>query len=135
VVRTALVIAFVSSAFAASSFAHDENDLGPEYDVYRVMSSGSVTIRDDASVAGIPLKKGKYLFGHRVDNGRHVITLNPLGERSPSYDIVTAVVPEPRAPKTSELLVKEFPDRSRVLVLIAVADETGDHLPQSAISR
>jgi hypothetical protein len=114
--------------------AHDENDLGPDFDVYKVTKSGSVKIASDVTIGTLLVKKGSYLFAHRIDDGVHVVTLTHLGGGE-VFEIPLTVISEPRPAKRSELIVKQLPDRSMVVTLIAVEGEVGDHLPRIATMR
>jgi hypothetical protein len=115
---------------------HDETDLGPDYDIYKVSKSGALKIASDVAIGSFNIKKGNYLFAHRVDGRLHIVTLTRLGAGgSETYEIPLTVIPEPRPARRSELIVKQLPDRSMIVTLIAVEGEAGDHLPQNFASR
>lgn len=124
----------MSGLILRAASPHDETDLGPDYDLYKVSRSGSIKIASDVAIGSFLVKKGNYQFAHRIDNGVHIVTLTHVGAGE-IYEIPLTVIPEPRPATRTELMVKQQPDRSMVVTLIAIEGEAGDHLPRNVTSR
>ena len=123
-------LAAASVVWAAEGVAaHPDHD-DPNAQVFNVGKNGEVKI-DDVTVGAIQVKKGKYLFEHRVDAERHIIVLTGLGKDAErTYEIPMRVYASTEVPKRSALIAKETKNHTLEVTVIDVAGEAGDHLPE-----
>lgn len=122
---------------AAPTFAaaHD-GPHGAESDVvFQVGKNGEVKIGADLQVGGTLIKKGKYVFAHRIDGDVHIVVLTGVAGKdtpvAPVHEIRTKLVPSRDRVKGSALFTHEEHDLSYRITTIKVAGESGDHLPQN----
>ncbi len=64
------------------SARHDGPHVGPDGEVVNVGKNGDVKIGMDVIIGDVLVKKGKYLFEHRVDGDKHILVLTGLESKN-----------------------------------------------------
>jgi hypothetical protein len=129
-----LVAAVLSAMGSSIARAHDGHD-GPTGRTFTVGKKGDVNIREDVKVGGDILKRGKYLFDHRVDGDRHLIVLTGIVKNDvvpPVYEIATRTIAAREPATKSAFVAKELPDHSLQVGVVRVAGEALEHVPDGA---
>jgi hypothetical protein len=111
---------------------HDGNHAaGPGDKIFKVGKNGDVKIGNDVKIGEILVKKGKYLFEHRVDGGQHIVVLTSIDNKNSSeavvHEIRTRLITSRDPVKKSALFAEEQRDRSYRVTVIQIAGENGDH--------
>lgn len=130
-----MIVAVLCAVGIASLAAHDGHGEGPTGRTFTVGKKGDVNIREDVKVGGDVLKRGKYMFEHRVDGERHVIVLTGIVKKDiapPVYEIPTRTVPSREMAKKSVFVATELADHSLRVGVVHVAGEPLDHVPDGA---
>jgi hypothetical protein len=100
---------------------------------FTVGKKGDVNIREDVKIGTeYTLKKGKYLFEHRVEGDQHVIVLTGIvkaGMPVPVYAIPTRTLASRTASKQSVFVAKELVDHSLQIAVVHISGEALEHLP------
>lgn len=124
-------------AFGSSGTAlHDGPHVGPDGEVFNVGKNRDVKIGMDVVIGDVLVKKGKYLFEHRVDGDTHVLVLTGLedknGAEPPVHQIPMRFITSRDVVKKSALFAERLRDRSYRVSVIQIAGESGDHMPAAA---
>ena len=135
-----MTVKFVAIAAAclvavAQLGAHDGPHNGPSGGTFSVGKKGDVNIREDVKIGNDTLKRGKYLFEHRVEGDRHLIVLTEVVKKDVAplaYEIPTRVLSVRQAAKRSVLVADELADHSLRVGVIHVAGEALEHFPGGA---
>jgi hypothetical protein len=73
-----IVAVVLSVGLVVGLSAHDGPHTGRADATFKVGKNGQVKIGEDLVIGALLVKKGTYLFDHRVEEGRHVVTLTKL---------------------------------------------------------
>lgn len=111
--------------------AHPEDE-DPSDEIFTVGKTGEVKIGHDVSAGSVLVKRGKYLFEHRVDGERHIIVLTGVGKDASErlYEIPMRLFASAKVAKRSALIARESKDHTVHITLVQVAGEGGDHIPE-----
>jgi len=134
-----IALSVVAVAVAVLTFgkvaAHDGPHGGPDEVTFRVGKNGEINLRQDVKFGTVLVKRGKYVFEHRLDADQHLIVLTevaPKGGRAPAvYEVPTRLLPARKAANRTSVYAKEQADRSLVVMMVEVAGEPSEHLPQT----
>ena len=135
--RILYVSAVVLLAVAPLLAAHPGHDDGPVDEVFKVGKKGDVNIRHDLAAGGVLIKRGKYLFEHRVEGERHTIVLTGTGRKDgtePRYEMPMRLISGGETVKRSAIFAKEAADHSLYLTIIEVAGEDVEHVPVAPLA-
>ncbi|HEY5619833.1 MAG TPA: hypothetical protein VIK60_17965 [Vicinamibacterales bacterium] len=134
---TLLAAALAAFALARPIAAHDGPHEGPTTASFNVGKNGDVNFREDLKIGNLLVRKGRYQFGHRVDDEFHIVTLTRIGANNLAdaaiYEANTRVVPGRQARKASVVRAKEAADHSLHISIIEIQGEAGDHIPLSPL--
>lgn len=134
----AVLIAGTVCAAGQVTLAHDGHD-GPTGRTFTVGRNGAVNIREDVKVgAEAVVRRGTYLFEHRVDGDRHLILLTGIskkGQPGAVYELSTQPFPARDAARRSVLVARELSDHSLQIAIIHVAGEALEHAPDGLTLR
>ena len=123
-------------ASVAPLAAHDgPHGTGPTDRTFKVGKNGDVKIGMDVLIGETLVKKGKYLFEHRVDGDRHILLLtqiqkgNTVGE---GYEVELKLRPSGERVKKSALVAAEQRDRMYRVITVQIAADNAEYLPMTA---
>ena len=129
-------VAFVVALGLSGAAFHDGPHVGLDGEVFNVGKKGDVKIDLDVVIGDVLVKKGKYLFEHRIDGDRHILVLTGLdaknGIEAPVHQINMRFITSRNAVKKSALFAERLRDRSYRVRVIQIAGESGDHMPAAA---
>jgi hypothetical protein len=132
---TAVVVFFLAFGLSGAAF-HDGPHVGPDGEVFNVGKNRDVKIGMDVVIGDVLVKKGKYLFEHRLDGNTHVLVLTGLqpknGAEAPIHQIQMRFISSKDAVKKSALFAERQRDRSYRVSVIQITGESGDHMPAAA---
>ena len=129
--RQAFIAALASCAMATGAGAHDGPHTGPADAAFKVGKDGQIKIGEDLLVGTVMVKKGKYTFNHRVEDGRHIVTLTRVDAKVPEQapvELSMRFLPSDRAVKRTAILAIETDARWLEMTIVEVAGEPGDHV-------
>ena len=120
----------ISVGLAVGISAHDGPHTGRADATFKVGKNGQVKIGEDLRIGALVVKKGTYLFEHRVEEQRHVVMLTKVDkvtEHSP-FELPMRLLPTKAPMKRTAILAYE-PDRGPLeLTTVEVAGELGEHV-------
>lgn len=120
---------------SVQALAHDGPHGGPDEVTFSVGKNGEINLRQDVKCGTFLVKRGKYVFAHRLDGDRHVVVLTEVARKDggPSvvYELPMQLLAARQIAKRTALYAKEQADRSLVVTVVEVAGEKGEHLPQT----
>jgi hypothetical protein len=129
-------VVFVVTVGLSGAAFHDGPHVGPDGEVFNVGKKGDVKIGLDVAIGDVLVKKGKYLFEHRMEGDRHMLVLTGLetknGIEAPVHQIPMRFITSKDAVKKSALFAERLRDRSYRVSVIQIAGESGDHMPAAA---
>ena len=70
--------------YAGAEMTAHPDDENPSDEIFNVGKSGEVKIGQDVTAGEVRVKRGKYLFEHRVHGERHMIVLTGVGKDASS---------------------------------------------------
>ena len=132
-----LMTAVVASLLLMGTFAsaHDGPHGGPDAVTFKVGKNGEVNVRQDVKFGTVLVRRGKYMFEHRLDGERHVVVLTGAARKDGAvpvqYELPTSVLSSRQVAKRTAVCAKELADRSLVVTMVEVTGERAEHLPQS----
>ena len=133
IVSPTAVVVFCLAFELSGAALHDGPHVGPDGEVFNVGKNGDVKIDTDVAIGETLVKKGKYLFEHRVDGDAHILVLTGLetknGGEAPVHQIRMRLLPSRDHVKKSALFAERLRDRSYRVSLVQIAGEAGDHVP------
>ena len=118
--------------YAGAGMTAHPDDENPSDEIFNVGKSSEVKIGQDVSAGKVRVKRGKYLFEHRVDGERHTIVLTGVGKDASerAYEILMRLFASAEVAKRSALIARESKDHTLHVVMVQVAGEAGDHVPE-----
>jgi hypothetical protein len=111
--------------------AHDGPHTGPTEETFKVGKDGRVRISEDLLVGTTVVKKGMYLFEHRVGADHHIVTLTSLGatDLAPArLELPMRLLPSNGTAKRTAIFAAEIDPRSLRMTMIELAGESGEHV-------
>lgn len=115
--------------------AHDGPHGGPDEVALRAGKNGEINLREDVTFGTALVKRGKYILAHRVDDDRHVIVLTAAGQRKGEvpavHELPTQLLVSRDVPKRTTLYARELANRRLVAIMIEIAGEQAEHIPQA----
>ena len=113
--------------------AHDGPHVGPDGEVFNVGKKGDVKIGMDVVIGDVLVKKGKYLFEHRLEGDSHILVLTGVATKNGIEPLVHQIhmrfITSRDPVKKSALFAERQRDRSYRVSVIQIAGESGDHTP------
>ena len=133
---TAIAVIAFACALGVRAAAHDGPHVGPDGEVFNVGKKGDVKIGMDVLIGDVLVKKGKYLFQHRLDGDGHILVLTGLETKNvieaPVHQIHMRFISSRDAVRKSAIFAERQRDRSYRVSVIQIAGESGDHMPVAA---
>ena len=132
--KQSVVAVVLSVGLVAGLSAHDDPHTGRTDATFKVGKNRQVKIGEDLKVGALVVKKGTYLFDHRVEDGRHVIMLTKVdkaAEHSP-FELRMRLVLTNSPMKRTAILAHE-PERGPLeMTTVEVVGELGEHVLEPA---
>lgn len=130
-IASVVIVTVLLAAGMSMGRAHEGHELTGR--TFTVGKKGDVNVREDVKIgAEFVLKKGKYLFEHRVDGDQHLITLTGMvkqGMPVPVYEIPTRTFASKITARQSVFVAKEMVDHSLQIAVVHVLGEALEHQP------
>ena len=130
-----MVVVASLTLMGAYASAHDGPHGGPDEVTFKVGKNGEFNVRQDVKFGGVLVKRGKYVFEHKLDGERHLVVLTEAARKDGAapvvYELPTSVLPARQVAKRTAMYAKEQHDRSLVVTIVEVTGERAEHLPQS----
>lgn len=128
-----------AAAGTAGAWAHEGHDghEGPTGRTFTIGKKSDVNIREDVKVGNEILKRGKYLFDHRVVGEDHVVVLTGIVKKDALpvvYQIPTRTIAARETAKRSVFVARELADHSLLVGVIQVAGEAVEHVPDGLVA-
>jgi hypothetical protein len=126
----AAALGVVAVTVAAVS-AHDGPHTGPTDQTYKVAKDGRVKVSEDLTVGETIVKRGTYMFAHRIDEQQHVVTLTPAdvdAAKQGGIELRMRLLPSRTMVRRTAILAREAGSRSLTMTTVQVAGEDGEHV-------
>lgn len=129
------VVALLVVGLLGPAAAHDGPHGGPDEVAIRAGKNGEINLRENLTVGTALVARGKYILTHRLDDERHVIVLTAAapkkGEVPVVHEVPTQLLVSRNVPKRTTLYARELANRRLVALMIEIAGEQAEHVPQA----